>query len=260
MSNKVLTSRYKLLAFLLLIFFSCASVQEYVESPGTAYGQVTIFLNGPDKTSQDITFNLTAVNIMSEDGTYREIMSTPLNINSMSMIGRQMLLGERNLPEGRYKKLQLIVKEASVKRIGKMANLALPPEGIEIAIDITVNGNQNTSLFLKWDVDESVVDGYLFKPVFAVKGKVPELSTLLIYVTNEGSNNVSVINRQSGEVVATVLVGKRPGGIDKSLNKGAPRVYVVNSGSNSVSVIEPTTNKVENEIPIRYGREPEGED
>ncbi len=250
------------LCSMLIFLIGCASITEQGELKETYYGQnhgqVTIFLNGSDKTSQDITFDLMAVNIMSEDGTYKEIMSTPLNISSISMTGRQMLLGEKTLPEGRYKRLQLIVKQALIKRKDSTANLALPPEGIYIDIDIIVNRNQNTSLFLKWDADASVVDGYLFTPVFAVKGQVPELSTLLVYVTNEGSNNISVINRQSGEVVATVMVGKKPRGIATSLNKERPRVYVVNSGSNSISVIEPTTNKVENEIPIRYGREPEG--
>ncbi len=105
----------------------CASVQEYIESPGTSNGQVTIFLKGPDKTSMDITFDLLTVNIMAEDGTYREMMNTPLNINSIAVTGRQILLGEKTLPEGRYKKLQLLVKQASIRRKDKTASLALPP-------------------------------------------------------------------------------------------------------------------------------------
>jgi YVTN family beta-propeller protein len=245
--------------FSLLVFVTgCASVQEYIESPGTSNGQVTIFLKGPDKTSMDITFDLLTVNIMAEDGTYREMMNTPLNINSIAVTGRQILLGEKTLPEGRYKKLQLLVKQASIRRKDKTASLALPPEEIAIGIDITVNKNQNTSLFLNWNASASVVDGYMFSPVFSVKGQVPELSSLLIYVTNEGSNNVSVINRQSGDVVATIMVGKKPKGIATSLGREHQRVYVANSGSNSISVIDPTVNKVELEIPMRFGREPEG--
>jgi YVTN family beta-propeller protein len=245
--------------FLLLTFIlGCAAVQEYREPSEGSYGQITIFLNGPDKTSLDITFDLLAVNIMAEDGTYRELVNTPLNINSFAITGRQMLLCERTLPEVRYKKLQFIVKQASIKRKDKIASLALPPEGLELDIDIAVSKNQNTSLFLNWQVEASIVDGYLFSPVFTVKGQVPELSALLIYVTNEGSNNVSVINRQSGKVVATIMVGRKPRGIATSLGRERPKVYVANSGSNSISVIDPTTNKVENEIPIRFGREPEG--
>jgi len=249
-----LTSCFLLLTFII----GCAAVQEYREPLEGSYGQITSFLNGPDKISLDITFDLLTVNIMAEDGTYREIMNTPLNINSFAITGRQMLLCERTLPEGRYKKLQLIVKQASIKRKDKIASLALPPEGLELDIDIAVSKSQNTSLFLNWQVDASIVDGYLFSPVFAVKGQVPELSALLIYVTNEGSNNVSVINRQSGKVVATIMVGRKPRGIATSLGRERPKVYVANSGSNSISVIDPTTNKVENEIPIRFGREPEG--
>jgi YVTN family beta-propeller protein len=244
--------------FLIIFVIGCASVQEYIESPGTSQGQITVFLKGPDKTSLDITFDLVAVNIMAEDGTYREIMNTPMNINSISIAGSQILLSERTMPIGRYKKLQLIVKQALIKRKDKTANLALPSEGIYIDIDITVQRNQNTSLFLTWNPDASIVEGYLFKPVFTVKGQVPELSALLIYVTNEDSNNVSVINRQSGDTVATIMVGKKPRGIAASLGREHPRVYVANSGSNSISVIDPTTNKVEIEIPLRFGIEPEG--
>jgi len=243
---------------LFTVYWGCASVQEYVESPGTSQGQITILLKGPDKTSTDISFDLTAVNILSEDGTYREIMNTPVNINSIAITGHQIRMSEKALPEGRYKKLQFIVKQALIKRKDKTANLALPPEGLEIGIDITITRNRNTSLFLNWNADASIADGYLFNPVFTVKGQAPELSSLLIYVTNEDSNNVSVINRQSGDVVATIMVGKKPRGIAVSQVKEYPRVYVANSGSNSISVIDPTVHKVEMEIPIRFGREPEG--
>src|SRR4030043_473410 len=173
-------------------------------------------------------------------------------------MGRQILLSERALPEGKYEKIKFIVKQASIKRKDRIASLALPPEGIEIPINVMINRNQNTSLFLHWNVDESIINGYQFNPSINVKVRRPELSTLLIYVTNEDSNNVSVINRQLDEVVSTVMVGKRPRGVAVNLRKDHLRVYVANSGSNSITVIDPTTNKVETETPIRFGREPEG--
>ncbi len=242
----------------LLIFTGCASFKEQGEPLELYNGQVTIFLNGPEQTSLDITFDLLAVNIIAEDKTSGEIMNTPLSINSIAVTDRQILLGERTLPEGRYEKLQLVVKQASIRRKGRAASPALPPEGIEIPINITVKRNQNTSLFLSWDADASIINGYLFNPVFTVKRPAPVLSSLLIYATNEDSNNVSVINRQSGKVVATIMVGEKPRGIAAGLRKGRLKVYVANSGSNSISVIDPATNKTDDEIPIRFGREPEG--
>lgn len=246
---------------LTLVWVGCASIEgqgESVEYIGQNDGQVTIFLNGPDQTSLDIAFDLSSVNIMAEGGSYREIMNSPLNINSLKLMGRQILLTEMALPEGRYEKLKFIIKEAIIKRKDRVANLALPPEGIEIPVSITVTKNQNTSVFLKWDADASIVEGYQFKPLFFIKSQRPELSTLLVYVTNENSYNVSVINRQTDEIVSTVMVGKKPKGIATGLRRQHLRIYVANSGSNSVSVIDPTTNKVETEIPIRFGTEPEG--
>ena len=241
-----------------LILGGCESVQEYVKSPETSRGQISIFLKGPSETSTDLTFHLMAINIVTEDGKSREIMNTPLKINSIEITGQQVLLCETKLPTERYKKLQFVVKEALIEREEWTANLALPTEGIFIDIDFVLTKNQNVSLFLNWDVDASVVDKYLFNPVFVIKSQVPELSSMLIYVTNEDSNNVSVINRQLGDVVATVMVGKKPRGIAVSLNMTRPRVYVANSESNSISVIDPTINKVEQEFPIRFGTVPEG--
>jgi len=247
---------------LLLIFLvGCTEALKQGEFPvqRADYGQLSLFMSGQEKASVDITFNLLAVNAMAEDGTYREITGAPHNISSIAMSGRQILLSERALPEGTYKKLQLIIKQASLKKKGKAAaDLALPPEGIQLDIKFTVSRDRNTSLFLTWYADASIADGYLFKPALTVSGQVPQLSSLLVYVTNEGSNNVFVINRQSGEVVATIMVGKRPRGIAVGTRRDSLKVYVANSGSNSISVIDPATNKVDTEIPVRFGWGAEG--
>jgi YVTN family beta-propeller protein len=255
-----LTLCFSLFAFCvaLILLSGCASVNEYKDAPLLSGGQVSLFLKVPERITADITFDLLAVNIITEDGAVYEVMHTPLTIKSSSVSGRQIVIGEKVLPEGRYRKIQLVIKQAVLNRKEGAANLALPPEGIEIAIDSTVRSNQNTALFLSWNPDASLKDGFLFTPAFDVRVQAPELSSLLIYVTNEESDNVSVINRQTGEIVAIIMVGKRPRGIAVSQGKERQRVYVTNSGSNSISVIDPTTNRVEVEIPVRFGKEPEG--
>lgn len=243
---------------LLISAGGCTTLEERYPPPDPNQGQITLFLNGPDEASLDITFELSAVNIEREDGTAVNIMDTPRTISSLSLVSRQMLLSEGPIPEGKYKKLTLIIGEALLKRKNRAANLSLPEEAIDLEIDGSVERMQNMSLFIKWNADTSVSDGYEFSPSFSVSLEGPELNSLLMYVTNEGSNNVSVINRQSGETVGTVMVKDRPRGIAAGLRNENQKVYVANSGSNSISVIDPNINKVENEIPIRFGREPEG--
>ena len=56
---------------------------------------------------------------------------------------------------------------------------------------------------------------------------------LRVFVTNEKSNNVTVIEALSGKVLATIAVGQRPRGITASPD--GRRVFVANSNSNNVS-------------------------
>lgn len=251
--------RNSLLAFCFLLLLSasgCTTLEERAGPREADKGQITLFLSGADTVSRDVTFDLSAINIVSENGEVREVMSTPMTINSIAVKGYQIFLTEKDLTEDKYTKLRLVVRDASIRRKDMLAHLALPPDWIDIPVNITIRRSQNTTLFLSWNADISITDDYLFSPVFTVKGQVPELSSLLIYTTNEESDNVSVINRQTGEVVATIMVGRRPRGIAVGSGRDRLKVYVANSDSDSISVIDPTSHRIENEIPIRFGRQP----
>jgi YVTN family beta-propeller protein len=68
-----------------------------------------------------------------------------------------------------------------------------------------------------------------------------------LYVTNTGSNNVSVIDTASNMVIATVAVGSSPVGV--SFTPDGARAYVANFNSGNVSVIDTATNTVVATIP-----------
>jgi YVTN family beta-propeller protein len=76
------------------------------------------------------------------------------------------------------------------------------------------------------------------------------------YVTNEGSNNVSVIDTATNTVeAATIPVGSLPYGV--AVTPDGKHAYVTNEGSNSVSVIDTATNTVE-AATIPVGTFPQG--
>jgi YVTN family beta-propeller protein len=74
------------------------------------------------------------------------------------------------------------------------------------------------------------------------------------YITNAGSDTVSVIDIDRNVVAATIQVGLSPQGV--AVNTTGSRVYVANVGSNTVSVIDGVTNSVIATIPV--GIEPSG--
>jgi YVTN family beta-propeller protein len=68
------------------------------------------------------------------------------------------------------------------------------------------------------------------------------------YITNSGSNTVSVIATASNSVISIVPVGNTPLGVAVTPNGGT--VYVANDGSNSVSAISTASNTVTGTISV----------
>lgn len=217
-------------------------------------GQFTLYFNGPDKTYLDVTFELKTVSIMSEDGVYRDVIFAPVEINSTSIKGGQLLLGEMDLPTGKYTRLKILLGEAKIQTEKGTASLALEPETLEIPVNVSIERDENTALFLVWDADASVKDGYLFSAELDPQGEKADLAPLLLFVSNEKSGNISVINRELDKVVAVIKTGKQPRGIAAGFGGNLFRVYAANYGSNSISVIDPVANRVENEIFVRFGK------
>ena len=74
------------------------------------------------------------------------------------------------------------------------------------------------------------------------------------YVTNAGSENVSVINIATNTVLTTITVGSTPEQV--AVTPKGLLVYAANSGSNNVSVIATASNTVIAEVPV--GTSPTG--
>ncbi|WP_151061999.1 PE domain-containing protein [Mycobacterium tuberculosis] len=72
-----------------------------------------------------------------------------------------------------------------------------------------------------------------------------------IYVTNQGSNTVSVIDPVTNTVTGSITDGNGPSGVAVSPVTGL--VFVTNFDSNTVSVIDPNTNTVTGSIPVGTG-------
>ena len=97
-----------------------------------------------------------------------------------------------------------------------------------------INNNNNNNGNKNGDIDSGIkVDSY---PI----GIAVNSATGKIYVANEFSNTVSIIDETTDKVQATIKVGSFPYGID--VNPLNNRVYVANRGSNTISVIDGSTN------------------
>ena len=69
-----------------------------------------------------------------------------------------------------------------------------------------------------------------------------------VYVTNNGSNTVSVIDGRTGILSSSIAVGSNPQAV--AVNQADDTVYIANTLSSSLSIIEGATGTVDDTIPI----------
>lgn len=210
--------------------------------PRPGEGRLVLYLNGPAAAPLEVTFELSSIGAQIEEGLPVTVRTTPLRVNSMEVVERQVLLAEAFLPQGRYRKLLLGIARARMRQEGKWVDLSVPTEGAVLEADIEIRRGEATTLFMTWDVGRAIEGEAFFRPAFALEGRGQELRRVLAYVTNEGSDTLSVIDRSLDRVVAVLAVGRSPRGI--AISRDTTRAFVVNSRDNTLAVVDITSNRV----------------
>ncbi|MGI9230036.1 MAG: PQQ-dependent catabolism-associated beta-propeller protein [Gammaproteobacteria bacterium] len=99
-----------------------------------------------------------------------------------------------------------------------------------------------------------LICGCVFGALFVLLlGQASIAATNRIFVTNERSNNVSVINGSTLEVEATINVGDRPRGI--GLSPDGKELYIAASEDDAIKVVDPVSLKLLREF--KAGSDPE---
>jgi YVTN family beta-propeller protein len=243
----------RMAVFLIVTILAVASItscafEQHPKGPRADEGQVFLYLSCPQKPAADITFAISGISFMNNNGEWIDV-AMERQIDSAELFDKhQIKLAEFYLPAGKYERMKWKMSEAKVKRGAKSFSLALPEPDGEHFLDIkfVVFRRESLALFVDWNVEESVFNKYLFAPKMAIRKQGIEIKKTLLYVTNSESDAVTVIDRQRDIVVGAIAVGQQPVGIVTSPDR--TKVYVANSGSNNISVIDTDANRVTNTI------------
>ncbi len=107
--------------------------------------------------------------------------------------------------------------------------------------------NKNSIPYKEGSVFKSKLFSLIFFIVFLFIATVAHAQPFA-YITNAGSNTISVIDTATNTVTATIPVGTNPRGV--AVNPTGTMVYVANYDSNTISVIDTATNTVTATIPV----------
>ena len=235
--------RFVVLMLAVTCITSCAFGPQPWRLQQSDEGQVFIYISCVQKSAEDITFAVSGISFLNDIGEWIDV-AVERRIDSAELSNRQMKLSEFYLPAGKYERMKWKVSEATVERGEKTFPLALPEPDGEHLLDIkfVVHRSESLTLFVDWSPEESVSDEDAFEPMMAVRKQGMEIESILLYVTNSGSDCVTVIDRQGDTVVGSIAVGQSPMGV--VTGPDGRKVYVANSGSNSISVIDTAARRV----------------
>jgi YVTN family beta-propeller protein len=228
--------------FFLSIFLILASCGEWpLETPLPFQGNAARLLLYAHSTSFkpiDIEFTISWIELEASDGRLLRVLDNPVGMRALDLIDEQILINEAFVEPGSYKAIKIGISEASVKSEVGRASLALPQPGgvVSFPLDIRLDINQSFVVSFAWNPDKSVTKRVIFEPDIKVEPQTPSPRRLLLFISNNASNYISIIDTSLERVIGALTVGDRPMGM--VLNSTNDSLYVINAGSNTISIVD----------------------
>jgi YVTN family beta-propeller protein len=229
--------------------FPVQKVKPVLEDEGVTYLYVRPF----PREAERLRFTLEAAAAIRSDGVEIPLQLRLAELNGTEM-SRQRLLAVGPLPPGTYQGFSFKVKSASLKGEEGEAALLLPKEPARVDFAFVVKKNRALLVSLAFDYEKSLKGEVQFTPAFSASmpGKPP--SGLAGYVTNYGSDTITVFDKKAREAVDVIQTGRGPAGI--VVDQRQRRAYAVLSGEDAIEVIDVAAGAAINRIMLSPGDAP----
>jgi YVTN family beta-propeller protein len=182
----------------------------------------------------------------------------PLKVNlkvvGPAETGRQRLLASGRLPAGSYAGFVLKVKPAAAKSERGDAAPALPDTPVRIDVPFTVASQQASLFWLTLNDQASATGESGFAPVFSAVVPPRPIVDHAGFVTNSGSNTITVFDKQIMQAVAAIDTCAGPAGM--ALDQRRRRLYVACSKDDEVQSIDVATGEITERTRVSPGDRP----
>ena len=236
-----------------LILAGCQSQLISLKPPLQDEGEIFLYTRPFPREADRLSFTLEAVNAVRDDGVEFPLSPVLHDMNGAEM-GRQRFLGSCRLPPGTYRGLSLRVSHPRLRTEEGSARLLAPDGGVMLAFPFTVQRQKAELLSLSFDYARSVREQFSFSPVFTVTAPGKPVTGLVGYVTNAGSDTITVFDKQSHEVTGVIASGSTPWGV--VFDQQRKRAYVALAGEESIQVIDIVTGEELRRIRLNPGDHP----
>ena len=250
------TGRSRLLYALCVLFLlaGCQAALLQVKAPLEEEGEVYLYVQPFPQEANRLRFKIPEIFALSADGK-----EFPLSVSLHELKGlemkRQRLLASGQLPPGPYVGFSFRAKDANLKVEEGEAALLVPEKPARIDFPFNVAKKKSYVISLAFKYRESIQEGFSFSPVFSIFIPTKPITSLVGFVTNYASNNISVFDKNLGQVVAMIATGRKPAGM--ALDQTRKRAYVALSGDDTIMVVDVIGVDVIDNIRLHTGDHPQ---
>ena len=209
----------KLCILSVALLLSCSSQVKKPDGPsvggadtaaGSQISQIVLYARSGGALSTPLVWDIRKVALDRADGRRIDIPGTTVSLNMADLRRGQKLLAVSEVAEGTYTGVTIFTREVYFADTDQAVTTATKVFSFDH--DFTVISGNAKSIFMVVDVADpgDRRESYEFVPQVTVAEEDPKPSGKLIYVANELSSNISVIDKQLKQVVYNVFVGTKP--------------------------------------------------
>ena len=234
-----------------LIFVMCLAAPA---TAAAADGGIFLYFQPQPPEAAKLTFGIASVSVVAVSGSE---FALDLNLKSVGPADarRQRLLATGRLPAGSYAGFRFRVRQATLKDERGDITLTVPDEPVRIDFPFAVAGQQASLYWLSLKYQDSVSDGATFSPVFSVVAPSRPIVGYAGFVTNAGSNAITVFDKQLGQAVAAIGTCAGPAGM--ALDQRRRRLYVACSRDDEIVSIDIAAGEIVERARLSPGDRPQ---
>jgi len=235
----------------LLLTGVIAPVAGAMSSDGSA--QIVVYLEVPAAVVERTRLDLDRVTLASEADTLT-LACLQRELVADRLAGKQIRLIDQDIPHGIYRTLTLVFGGVEGHLGEAPVHPPISPDGLAIDLDVEIRSGECELVMLQWSPSPLPATSEVFTPnLEAMTPDVPPLGSLA-FVSNEGSDNISVIDRFSHRVVDVIMVGAQPRGL--AYSRREQQLYVAISGDDAIAVIDVLSLQTMRKVTTGFGDEP----
>ncbi len=213
----------------------CQMTARNVKAPPLdSEGELWVYLQELPPQAERLKFSLESIAATRADG-----QEFPLGLVLADISGkgdrRQRVLASGRLPPGEYTGLSLRVKKATLdpEEGGPPASLLAPTEPVKVGLAFSIARARARVMTLALQYARSLDKGFGFRPSFEAAVPPLPLVELMGFVTNTGTDTVTVFDKKTRQVAAVLAAGRDPRGLCVDRLQG--RLFVALSGGDEVA-------------------------